>query len=70
MYLSLAGRVTLFKSVLFAIPTFWTQVFVLPKRIIHFIDVIRRRFSAKPSKNALILWDIVRTPTMSGGPDY
>ncbi|XP_009588818.1 uncharacterized protein [Nicotiana tomentosiformis] len=43
-FLSYAGRVMLIKSVLFAIQTYWSHVFVLPKRIINLIVTTCRRF--------------------------
>ncbi|XP_019230433.1 PREDICTED: uncharacterized protein LOC109211357 [Nicotiana attenuata] len=38
-FLSYAGRATLIKSVLGTIQNFWAQVFILPKKIIQFIEV-------------------------------
>lgn len=53
-FLSYAGRATLIKSVLATIQNFWAQVFILPKKIIRFIEAICRRFlwsgSAEPTK--------------------
>ncbi|XP_019224105.1 PREDICTED: uncharacterized protein LOC109205806 [Nicotiana attenuata] len=60
-FLSYAGRAMLIKSLLRAIQTFWAQIFVLPKKIIQFIETICRRFlwsgSAEPTKKTLIAWD-------------
>ncbi|XP_075084891.1 uncharacterized protein LOC142168130 [Nicotiana tabacum] len=59
--LSYDGRAMLIKSVLVAIQTFWAQIFILQKKIIHFIEIIYKRFlwarAVEPTKKALISWD-------------
>ncbi|XP_060210394.1 uncharacterized protein LOC132637300 [Lycium barbarum] len=42
--LSYAGRHQLIKSVLFSIQTYWSQIFILPKKIIKLIKAIYRSF--------------------------
>ncbi|XP_019252627.1 PREDICTED: uncharacterized protein LOC109231417 [Nicotiana attenuata] len=37
-FLSYAGRIQLIKSMLFSIQVFWSQVFVLPKKLIQLIE--------------------------------
>lgn len=43
-FLSYAGKVQLIKRVLFSIQTFWSQVFVLPKKILKKIEALCRSF--------------------------
>lgn len=43
-FLSYSGRAQLVKNVLFAIQTFGAQVFALPKKILHTIESICKRF--------------------------
>nr|XP_016438087.1 PREDICTED: uncharacterized protein LOC107764077 [Nicotiana tabacum] len=73
-YLSYAGRVVLVKSVLFAIQTFWAQIFILPKKVIQFIETICRRFlwtgDAEPTKKALIAWERLCSPKAAGGLNF
>ncbi|XP_019236925.1 PREDICTED: uncharacterized protein LOC109217149 [Nicotiana attenuata] len=72
-YLSYAGRAVLVKSVLFAIQTFWAQVFILPKKV-QFIETICRRFlwtgSAEPTRKALIAWNGLCLPKTAGGLNF
>nr|XP_009623283.1 uncharacterized protein LOC104114523 [Nicotiana tomentosiformis] len=69
-FLSYAGRAVLVKRVLFAIQTFWAQIFILPKKIIHFIEAICRRFlwkgNVEPTMKALIAWDKLCAPKVAG----
>ncbi|XP_019246267.1 PREDICTED: uncharacterized protein LOC109225916 [Nicotiana attenuata] len=69
-FLSYAGRAVLIKSVLIAIQTFWAQIFVLPKKIVQFIDTICRRFlwteNALPTRKALIAWEKLCCPKVAG----
>ncbi|XP_019240095.1 PREDICTED: uncharacterized protein LOC109220087 [Nicotiana attenuata] len=73
-FLSYAGRAILVKSVLFAIQTFWAQIFILPKKIVHFIQAICRRFlwtgNVEPTKKALIAWDKLCAPKVAGGLNF
>ncbi|GKV05111.1 hypothetical protein SLEP1_g17152 [Rubroshorea leprosula] len=43
-FLSLGGRITLINSVLSSLPMFLMSVYLLPKKVIHEIDKIRRNF--------------------------
>nr|XP_016476659.1 PREDICTED: uncharacterized protein LOC107798203 [Nicotiana tabacum] len=73
-YLSYAGKAVLVKSVLFAIQIFWAQIFILPKKVIQFIEIICRRFlwtgDAEPTKNALIAWERLCSPKFVGGLNF
>lgn len=57
-FLSYAGRIQLIKSILFSIQTYWTQIFVLPKKITKLIEEICRSFlwtgEGSISKKALL----------------
>ena len=44
IFLSFAGRLQLIKSVLSIIQSFWNGFFILPKKIIHLVEQILRRF--------------------------
>ncbi|XP_019255185.1 PREDICTED: uncharacterized protein LOC109233778 [Nicotiana attenuata] len=73
-FLSYTGRAMLIKSVLVAIQKFWTQIFVLLKKIIQFIETICKRFlwsgSVEPTKKALIAWDKLCAPKVAGGLNF
>lgn len=43
-FLSYAGRIQLIKSVLLSIQIYWSQIFVFPKKVIHLIEAIYRKF--------------------------
>lgn len=70
-FLSYVGRATLIQSILFAIQTYWAQVFILPKKLIKFIKTICRRFlwtgAAEVPIKALITWDQLSKPQVAGG---
>ncbi|CAI8600558.1 unnamed protein product [Vicia faba] len=69
--LSYAGRFLLVKSVLFSIANYWMQIFALPKKIIHHIEALCRRFlwtrSDIKTKKAHVAWDQVCNPKKVGG---
>ncbi|XP_070018870.1 uncharacterized protein [Nicotiana sylvestris] len=70
-FLSYAGRLQLIKSVLFAIQSFWSQIFPLPKKIIRGIDTICKRFlwtgETKNKAKALVVWKQLCWPKSAGG---
>ncbi|XP_019240180.1 PREDICTED: uncharacterized protein LOC109220174 [Nicotiana attenuata] len=70
-YLSYAGRIQLVKSVLYSIQVYWSQVFVLPKKVVQMIEATCRSFlwtgGSDLSKKALIAWDRVCLPKAAGG---
>ncbi|XP_031125131.1 uncharacterized protein LOC116027569 [Ipomoea triloba] len=71
--LSVAGRVTLAKAVLNAIPTYTMQTSVLPARVCLEIEKRTRRFiwghtsPDSQSKMNLVRWEVVTTPIHAGG---
>lgn len=69
--LSYAGRSQLIKSVIFGIQTYWSQVFILPKKVLKAIEQICRTFlwtgSVNLSRKALVAWDSVCRPFSAGG---
>ncbi|XP_070026680.1 uncharacterized protein [Nicotiana sylvestris] len=70
-FLSYAGRLQLIKSVLFSIQTFWSQIFVLPKRIIQMIKAVCRKFLCtggnETSHKSLLAREKVCYPHSAGG---
>lgn len=73
-FLSYAARVQLIKSVLFFIQTFWSQVFVLPKKIYKQIVATCQKFlwtgETEGSNKALIAWDTLCQPKSAGGEKF
>jgi hypothetical protein len=69
--LSLAGRITLCKSVLMSVPLYPMQSILLPKSIFHEIEKICRRFiwaDYEGSKKVhLIKWKKICQPRLEGG---
>lgn len=68
--LNKVGRLTLAKSVLNAIPTYYMQVNWFPASICHKIDQITNRFIWKGSSGKglfLVAWDKVSRPRKEGG---
>lgn len=69
--LSYAGRRQLIKSNLFFMQTFWCQVFVLPKNILHLIEAVCRKFlwteGIELNKKALVSWEKVCFPKSARG---
>lgn len=69
--LSYSGRLQLIRAVLMGMQAFWTQLFILPQRIIKRIEAICRSFlwtgSAQVSKKALVAWGEICLPKCSGG---
>lgn len=70
-FLSQAGRLQLIQSVLISIQTFWSQIFVLPKKVIQMLEVVLRRYlwtgKAVMSREALLAWEKVCYPKTAGG---
>lgn len=72
--LSIAGRVTLAKSVLSSIPMYAMQTVVFPMGVCNEMDKYMRRFiwggpmaEGTPNKLSLVTWDKVTRPKVSGG---
>jgi len=70
-WLSRAGRLTLIKSVLLAIPVYWAALTWVPKGILEKIRRICSRFLWDGTKESLVLpwvaWDKLARPKDSGG---
>nr|XP_016457391.1 PREDICTED: uncharacterized protein LOC107781232 [Nicotiana tabacum] len=71
-FLSYAGRVQLIKNVLFSVQVFWSQIFVLPAKVVELIEITCRKFlwtgGVELSKMAFLAWDRVCYPQVAGGP--
>ncbi|KAJ9186725.1 hypothetical protein P3X46_002268 [Hevea brasiliensis] len=69
--LSLAGRVTLARSVLAAIPIYSMQTACIPQAVCHEVDKLCHQFiwgaSAAKKKIALVSWERVQLPKEMGG---
>ncbi|XP_019266752.1 PREDICTED: uncharacterized protein LOC109244163 [Nicotiana attenuata] len=63
-------RIQLIKSVLFSIQVYWSQVFVLPKKLIQLIERVYKTFlwtgGVEVSRKALLLWDSLCKPKATG----
>ncbi|KAL2920834.1 LINE-1 retrotransposable element ORF2 protein [Bienertia sinuspersici] len=70
-HLSYAGRLQTIKSVLFGIQTYWSQIFILPKKIVKEIESKFRTFlwtgTNDNSRKAPISWAQVCLPKSCGG---
>ncbi|XP_021835349.2 uncharacterized protein [Spinacia oleracea] len=69
--LSYAGRLQLVKVILFSLQTYWSQIFMLPKKVVREIERICRTYlwtgDTKTSKKSPIAWDSVCKPKVAGG---
>jgi len=69
--LSYVGRLQLIKSVLFGVQTYWSQVFVLPLKVLKLIQTTCMIFlwtgKFGPSKRALIAQEHICLPKTVGG---
>lgn len=69
--LSYAGRVQLIKSVLFGIQMYWSQVLVLPQKVVKMIQAACRIFlwtcKVETLRRASVAWDKVMMPLIAGG---
>lgn len=69
--LSYAGRLQLIKSVIFGLQTYWSQIIVLPKKLIKAIETACRTFlwtgNITVSKKALVALERICTPYAVGG---
>ncbi|GMJ10780.1 hypothetical protein like AT3G24255 [Hibiscus trionum] len=72
--LSLAGRITLAKVVLQAIPSYVMQATMLPKGLCHEMERIIRRFvwgGGRENRSiSLVSWENMRKPLMDGGMGF
>lgn len=65
------GRLQLIKSVLFGVQAYWSQLFLLLKKVIKLIEAICRSYlwsgEANITKKTLVAWDKVCLPKSAGG---
>lgn len=70
-YLTYAGRIQLIKSILFSMQTYWSSIFILPKRVIKEIEGILRSFFWSGSElkhtSAKVSWDRLCSPRKESG---
>jgi hypothetical protein len=71
MYLSKGGRLTLIKSTLSNLPTYYLSLFPIPATVAKRIETIQRNFlwgdSEEVTKFHLVNWDLICTPFSYGG---
>ncbi|KAK4726976.1 hypothetical protein R3W88_031893 [Solanum pinnatisectum] len=70
-FLSYAGRLQLVNSVLSAMQGFWSQIFLMPKKVLKKIESMCKRFLWNGDKEgkgkALIVWETLCWPKAAGG---
>ena len=71
LYLSKGGRLTLLKSTLSSLPTYYLSLFTTPKAVAYRLECIQRNFlwgsSVECFKYPLVAWEKVCLPRESGG---
>ena len=67
MYLSKGGRLTLLKSTLSSLPTYFLSLFTIPTHVANKIERLQRDFLWGDSKTHLVGWDKVCAPLECGG---
>ncbi|KAM6547870.1 hypothetical protein CsatB_019546 [Cannabis sativa] len=69
--LSFAGRITLINSVLIAIQAYWSQIMILPKKVLRSIEAICRAFLWKGNSMfqgaGSVAWHSICQPKAGGG---
>lgn len=69
--LSYAGRVQLIQTVVFGIQSYWSQVFMLPQKVLKMVQSACRIFlwtgQIATSRRTLVAWDKVTLPKQAGG---
>ncbi|XP_010687418.1 uncharacterized protein LOC104901528 [Beta vulgaris subsp. vulgaris] len=65
------GRLVLVNSVLLSINTYWAQIYILPKKVLHEIAMVCRAYlwssNAFSSKGGYVAWSKVCLPKKAGG---
>jgi hypothetical protein len=71
IYLSKGGKLTLFKSTLSSLPTYFLSLFTFPISVAQQLKRLQRNFlwgdSGEVSKHHLVSWDVVCSPVKDGG---
>ena len=67
LYLSKGGRLTLPKSTLSSLPTYFLSLFTIPTHVANKIEKLQRDFLWSDSKTHLLGWDKVCLPIAKGG---
>ena len=67
MYLSKGGRLTLLKSTLSSLPTYFLSLFTIPTHVANKIERLQRDLLWGDSKTHLVGWDKVCAPLKNGG---
>ena len=71
LYLSKGGRLTLLKSTLSSLPTYYLSLFTIPVAVADRLERIQRNFlwgsSEECFKNSLVAWEKVCSPLEMGG---
>ena len=67
LYLSKGGRLTLLKSTLSSLPTYFLSLFTIPTHVANKIEKLQRDFLWSDSKTHLLGWDKVCLPFAKGG---
>ena len=67
MYLSKGRRLTLLKSTLSSLPTYYLSLFTIPMHVANKIERLQRDFLWENSKLHLVGWDKVCAPSKNGG---
>ena len=66
LYLSKDGRLTLLKSTISSLPTYYLSLFTIPTRVANKIERLQRDFLWGDSKTNLVGWDKVCAPLKNG----
>ncbi|VVA98521.1 unnamed protein product [Arabis nemorensis] len=70
-HLSLAGRYTLLTSVISGIVGFWTPTFMLPKKVIKWVNTLSNAFfwhgTSESARGAKVKWTDITFPKQEGG---
>ena len=67
LYLSKGGRLTLLKSTLSSLSTYYLSLFTIPSHVANKIEKMQRDFLWVGSKAHLVGWDNVCSPKANGG---
>ena len=71
LYLFKGGRLTLLKSTLSSLPTYYLSLFTIPKVVVERLESIQRNFlwgfSEECFKYPLVAWENVCSPIVAGG---